>query len=303
MAEQLKKLFSKDIQKNLFPDNSFYKNSKFDGTAQADQKTVQIPQSGANPTAEFDPTSFPLTIENRTDDVKEYSLHVFATRPQRIEVSNELVVNYDKRTDMLENVYKTINNNYAKFLLQAWAPDGDITSRIIRTTGASRPATVGSGNRKKVILNDLLNAFEEMNGDDVEMDGRFMVVSAGMYRDLLEINEFISVDYNRVQPLVNGSIGQILGIPVFMRSKGAVYDNAGAPLKKTWNASVGADDNEAILIYHRDYVRRAEGTVTTFMNMNDPELLGHSFNAMIHAGGTYGRNDQKGIISIVQTAV
>ena len=62
MAEQITKLFSKEIQENLFPVNEFYKSSKLDANVSSQFGVVQVPQAGAAPTVVKNPTSFPLYV-------------------------------------------------------------------------------------------------------------------------------------------------------------------------------------------------------------------------------------------------
>jgi len=40
-------IFSKELQKNLYPDNSFYKGCKVDEGVAINAETVEVPQAGA----------------------------------------------------------------------------------------------------------------------------------------------------------------------------------------------------------------------------------------------------------------
>jgi N4-gp56 family major capsid protein len=298
MAEQLKRLFGKELQKNLFPSNEFYKNSRLDGGIEPDVKTVQIPQSGTAPTVVVNPASFPLAIGQRTDDTKEYDVEVFATLPIHIEDANEMVLNYSKRQDVVEDHAATLNTSIADYIATAWTPT--VAGNISRTSGANRAATAAgtTGFRKAVTLDDLIALQEKFDRMDVPSMGRFLLVSAGMYADLLKINQFISFDYGNKKPLVDGAVGDILGMQVFKRSRTALFDASG--VKNAYGDATLATDCESILAWHSSFVRRAEGNIKMYSDIDNPAYLGSIYNAMVRSGGTAGRNDQKGVLSLVQ---
>ena len=71
MAEISVVKYIKMLNKNLFPDNAFYKLSKKDD---GNVKTIEIPEAGSKPTAKVgDYPSLPLTITKRTDSVTSYT--------------------------------------------------------------------------------------------------------------------------------------------------------------------------------------------------------------------------------------
>ena len=298
MAEQLVKIFGKEIQKNLFPDNSFYKNSRLDGGVNVKAKTIQVPQSGSAPTVLVNPSSFPLTIAQRTDDTIEYSVDLFATAPIHIEDVNLMVINYDKRKDVLEDHVNTLNTAIANKMAYTWAAgllvaDGN----VLKTTGAARPSTYGGVDVKKVTYNDIVALSTKMDEDEIPEDGRFLLVPSQMYADLLGINEFISVDY-KDKAVAKGSVGTILGFTIYKRSK-AVKFNATFVLKAYTDANA-TTDRDGILAWQKSFVRRAEGTVKVYSEIDKPTYLGSIYNAAVRSGGVAGRSDNKGVYSLAQ---
>lgn len=296
MAEQLKKLFSKEIQKNIFPANEFYNQSKRDSSPNPDVGIVQIPQSGTLPTVLSDPSSFPLTASQRTDDVKEYTLTHLATTPTHIVNVNEAVLSYSKRQDVLADHQQVLNTNVAELVAYSWAKTG--TANVILTTGASRPSSFGGAAKKSATYDDILALKKAFDKDNIPAQGRYMLVSPEMHEDMLKIDNFISFDYNNEKPIVEGAIGYILGFSVFVRSKSVIYDNSDA--KKAYNAAAVSTDRDSILAWHKDYVRRAMSTVRTYVDSDNPLYLGSIFNAEVRAGGMIGRTDAVGTYSIVQ---
>ena len=148
---------------------------------------------------------------------------------------------------------------------------------------------------------DIVKLMSLLDRMDVPEKDRCILVSAGMYEDLMKINQFISFDFNKTKPVVDGSIGSILGANVFKRSRTAIYDSAG--VKNSFGDSVLATDCDSVLAWHKSTVRRAEGTAKVYANLDDPQLLGSSFSTAVRGGGTSGRIDEKGVVSIVEDFV
>ena len=298
MAEQLVKLFGRDIQKNLFPDNAFYKNSRLDGGINVNAKTVQVPQSGSEPSILTNPSSFPLAITQRTDDTKEYSVDLLATQPIHIEDVNLMVINYDKRQDVLSDHTMALNTAVAGRMAYAWAPDGSNAAKILKTTGGTRPSSVSGGAAKKAVTyDDIVALGAAMDLENVPEDGRYLLADAQMYSDLLKINEFISFDYKE-KAVSTGAIGTILGFTVYKRSTAVFYDDTFNI--KAYGDAPATTDRGGILAWHKSFVRRAEGSVKIYADTDKPEYLGSVYNAAVRTGGMIGRTDEKGVFALVQ---
>jgi len=84
-----KEIWIDDIQENLFASNSFVARG-VDHSQWIDNKTVHIPQAGANPTVEKDRASVPATIGQRTDTDLQYNMAEFTTDPILIRNLEEL---------------------------------------------------------------------------------------------------------------------------------------------------------------------------------------------------------------------
>lgn len=300
MAEQITKLFSKDIQENLFPKNEFYKRSKLDANVSADWGVVQVPQAGATPSVIVNPSTFPLTVAQRTDDVKEYTVNAFATSPIHITDVNEAVTNYSKRMDIIKDHVKALNTRIGDEMAYVWAVT--VAANKLFTTGAAIPAAAPSatGNRKALTRDDLAALSVMFDKDDVASDERNMLISAAQYEELLKIDSFINFDYMTNKPQVDGQIGEIFGMKVFKRSRNTIYD-ASNDAKAVGDAAA-ATDNLSILAWSDSYVRRAEGTVKLYSDIDNPVYLGSIFNAQVRAGGTSSRTDEKGVYQLIQAA-
>jgi hypothetical protein len=290
-------IFARDIQENLFPDNSFYRRSINDDAFVVGSK-VNLPQAGAKPTVEVNRTSLPATIAKRTDASEEYDLAEFTSDPTLIQDTEELQVNYQKRRSVLFNHHETINENVADYAATLFYPT--VSTFIISSTGSNRAASApgATGNRKAIAKADIINARKLLNRYDVPLNGRSMLINADMEADLLAIEEFVSAEKIGEPALKAGIIGRILGFDVFVRSKVATY--ATGNTKKAFGAITATTDRAAALFWHDRAVRFAAGSPKVYEALNVPEYYGSIFSAMVNAGGRMARTDQKGVVALLE---
>lgn len=296
-----KEIWVADIAANIFPTNSFIVRSK-DDSMYVENKKVHLPQSGTQPTVVKGRTTFPATASKRTDITLEYNVDAYSTDPMHLEETDEIEVSYDKRQSIISDHTDVLNTTIADWMLVNWAPT--VASRIFRTSGDARPAGAPSatGNRKKVTLQDFLDAKRKLDKDDVPSEGRVVVIPADMYNDLLALDAIISADKLGNAALPSGVVGRIFGFDIYIRSRVLVFNNAATPVVKDPEVAGAATDNEAALFYHPNFVRRALGAVKLFSKEDDPQYYGDVFSAMVRAGGSKARIDSKGVVLLVESA-
>lgn len=306
MAEALKTLFSREVQSEIFPKWEFYKNSKMDGSPNADQASVDIGQSGSVTVERNRDTSSEATSAKRTDTTLSYSLVHLSTDPIHVPDADEIVLAYSKRQDIVQAFAGALNSAAAKELLYAWAPAVANKIQYVRTTGADSadnlPHATATGTRKSVTKADLVKAFTLMNNQDIPEKGRYLVIPATMYGNIVNIDDFVSAEKIGRANLVDGAIGRILGFDVFMRSEGVLYTNVTDPVKKAVDATLAVSDNNSAICYQRDFVRRSEGRTRIFYNPGMAKVYGDQMSADLRVGGSHARTDAKGVVAIIQAA-
>ncbi len=292
-------VFRNDLEKVLFPDNTFYSRSVDDTAFVTNGKTVQYPVQGVNPNVEINRSTLPAPITKRTDDTNDYDLEEFTSDPTLISDTEELEINYNKRQSVIMQHSDTISTKLADYFANLWLPDG--TDNIVRTTGANRVATAPSatGNRKAVTQADLIKVAEVMDRMNVPRDQRFALITPAMVADIMGIEGFVRLDQIGTANLIEGTIGRLLGFTLLVRNGTAVYDNSGTPVKKAFGATAATTDNEAALFWHPRFVNRAKGEIKVYSDLDKPEYYGSIFSAMVRAGGKI-RKDKKGVIALVQ---
>jgi len=309
MAEIRPVLYSRELQKLLYPDNSFYKHSVQETGVADNVESVEKPVQGKIRKAKSGtPNSLPLTVEKATDSKKSYNTQLVYCEPLLIDSQDEMMANYSKRQTKQQQQADEINTKCADIAANAWSPT--LASNIISTTGSARATNVAglTGTRKAVAKNDLLDCYNLALRMTVVGGKWYMMVTPDMYSDLLKIPEF--VDYEKTgnaTALAAGIIGKILSFEVMIRSTeeshaGIVYSSD--KVKKAVSSTLDATDQVAALIWNEKLVCSAEGVLKTSVNANAPGYLGGTIiESWARFGADIIRDDQKGVIALLETKV
>jgi hypothetical protein len=307
--------FSNELQKQLFPNNEFYKKSRTETGIGADVENVEIPVSGdVGEALSGDPAVLPLQIQTRTDSKKSYAVQQLYTNPYSVRREEEIVLNYNKLQDIAMSLSMSINTRAARIAAINWG--ATLATNIVRTTNTTTRTSAITGTtglRKKIAKVDILNVltkFRKMNLPNLGAGSIWGLITPEMAQDLLEIQEFVDADKTGEQQsrLLSGEFAFIAGMNLMLRSDndgscGVIYSNDSTPAKKAIDAAVAATDNGAAIFWHPMMVRHAEGNAATFIDRGKPEYLGASIiSSVVRFGATFDRPDEKGIVALVETA-
>lgn len=301
-VEVLKRIFSNDLQGQLFPDNSFYSGARADEAAY-DAEAIEIPQDENGQAAVLvNPTTFPLQMRTEEDSKKTYSADLLVTTPEVVTWNNQLLTSYDKRGAKLQKHKDSLETNVADRIMYGWA--NTVAGYKRATTGATtRPNTAtGGGNPKKIIAEaDMLWAMTYFTRLNVPMKGRRLVCHPDMYEDLLQFKKSYGQGTDSNNNLfANGAVDRIFGFDIFLRSQTTKYSAAGTKL--AIGAASQATDGWSMIFYHPSFVRYIKGIVKVNIDPYErPDLAGGmSMNALVRAGGTSGRNSETGVLTLYQ---
>lgn len=300
-SELVRTVYSADLQKNLYPDDAFYKNSKVDSGVDINAKTVTVPNAGARPEVIKNPVTLPVPARVREDAVVTYDVDQYVTPIDVVTDVNMAVLTYDKRKAIMEDHINTLNQRIADELQILWAPT--LAANIIRTTGTANTGTkIGamSGNRKEILEADLIKICTYLDLMNVPDDGRRCLL---VYTEqIAELKALPSIkDFDKsgiVGQFQTGAIGRIQNMNVYKRSVPLVYSSA--PAKKAYGSAIISTDNLAILAWHPDFVRRAEGVAKAYYTKDAPGYQGDIFNTAVRGGGTISYLTQLGVVALVQ---
>lgn len=308
MADLKPQKYDRELQKNLFPDNAFYKKSRVDGGIAPSVETVNIPEAGAVPTAKIGvPTSLPLTITQRTDSSKSYSVRQLYTEPVLITDEEEILTDYAKLQNIASDHANVLNEMAADIAAYEWATTA---GTILTNDTATRATTVvgATGNVKRISKGNILSVrerFMKMNLRSIE--GIKALVTPDQYTDLLLIDDFVRYDAGGWEKkLETGMVGRLMGIEFYVRwnsdfGANVVYSDNGVAKKAVHEGTaIASTDKAAAIFWHPDLVRHAEGNAKTYINRDKAEYLGTILNSKVRFGATKNRTDEVGVITIVE---
>jgi hypothetical protein len=300
--DTLTSIFTRDLQRLLFPDNDFYKATKLLNTADdapgVAAASYQIPQELMLPTGVVDPTVFPLPVEEIEGGNEIVTLQLLATNPTRLGDREELEVSYARRESVLSLHSSVLDQMAAASALNKMSAVG--AGYTLRTTGIAQAASLPgmTGTRKRLTKDDLINAMELLDRTDMKGQ-RYALLPATMYSQLLKIDDFVNYEKTgNTTALAKGLLGEILGLKIYKRSTGANFTAGLAP--KAVNAAMGATDHEGALFWIADAIGRVEGAVKPYINESQAQYLGALANAAVRFGMKPLRTDKKGVVALVQ---
>ena len=145
-----------DIQDNLFAGNEFVKTGT-DHSGFISDKTVHVPQAGANPAVKKNRAVFPAPITERADTDLTYTLNDYTTEPVRIGDVEDIQNSYSKRTSVFGQHIQTLGDVIGNHTAFEWAASG--AGNVFNTSGSAVGTALApgaTGNRLALLLDDIL---------------------------------------------------------------------------------------------------------------------------------------------------
>ncbi len=288
------------IAKNFFKTNPFLKYTKDRSGNVVLGKIVHIEQAGAKPTVVKNRSGLPASVTQRVDTDIFYMINEFTTDPVLVKHAEKVELSYDKMDSLMGEHKEGLHETAGDDLLYIFSPTS--ANSIIRTTGASVDThiTGTTGSRKAFTAKDLKAARTKLNKQGVPKTDRVAVMSEDMYdqfEDSLSANA--QKDFSRYEDAKEGVIGRLYGFDILTRPTVTTYNAAGTT-PNPLGAAVNIDDQDAVLCWQKHQVESALGAVETFENEDDATYYSTIISALMRAGGRKVRQDQKGVIAIVQ---
>lgn len=293
-----KEIWTAAIVEGLFASNSFLSKAFNADEYVIQGKTVHIPQAGAPSDVQKNRASLPASVSKRVDTDVNFVLDEYTTNPVLIPHADTVELSYSKRESVLRNDKLKLADEVALSFISSWSP---AATRCIETTGAEVDAYTPSatGKRKGLCKADVLALMTKFNADDIPQEGRYLLLDAYMYSQLLgDLTQSENMAFLASADAANGIVGKLFSFNIMTRSMVALYDSAKA--KKAWSADGAATDLAAALAWHEQSVCRALGDVKAFESEGDPTYYGDIYSFLVRAGGRILRSDGKGVAAIVQ---
>lgn len=279
----------------LFADNTFAARS-IDHSAFVTDKTVHVPNAGSAPSVVKNRSVFPATAAQREDYDLTYDINEYSTDPVHIQDAERVELSYNKRESVLKQMKSALADKAHLDLALSWVPSGYAK---VGTSGAAAPAHMPSstGNRQAMTKADVLAVKNLFDLDDIPQTGRCMLLDAVMYNQLMaSLSESEANAFNASVNAQRGILGRLYGFDFYMRSSVFRVAANGASMASSASATTSA----AGLAWQEDCVSRAMGNHELFENNKDALFYGDVMSALVRAGGSYIRNDKKGVAVIYQ---
>lgn len=292
-----KEIWMNSIVEGLFANNTFLAKA-FNADEFVTNKTVHIPNAGVPSGVTKNRSSFPATVTSRTDVDLTFDMDEYTTDPIKISNAESVELSYNKRESALKQDKAKLIEIVSNDFIFKWSPS---SSYVIRTTGSAVVAHTASatGNRKAFTKADVTAAMNNFNAKDVPQEGRYMLIDAIMYGQLLDsLTTQEAMAFHSQVDVPNGVLGKLYTFNIMMRSKAALYTSGVAA--KAWTTAGAAGDLAAALAWHENSVCRALGQTEVFDSENNPLYYGDIYSFLVRAGGRPMRNGVEGLLAIVQ---
>jgi hypothetical protein len=296
------------IAENLFKGYEWIKRARDRSAFVLDNKVVHIPQAGAKPGASKNRELYPLPIVKRNDFDVTYPIDTISTEATYIPDADTIELSYDKRSSVIKDHFGVLGETSARDILDRWYPS--LAANIVRTSGAATPVylTGQTGTRLRATVTDLEAGKTAMNLTTKRESGnRLAIMSEGFYNQLKSDTSVLNKDTMDSKGAVwsNGDLIKLHGFDIVRTDVTGRYDNTATPVKRSFQNMVdqvfAATDNDVMLLVDLQYVHFALGEVKFFENLKDATHQGDIYSALVRLGGRLERNDQIGVIAVIQT--
>jgi len=265
-----------------------------------DSKQVHIPQSGTMPTVLKNNSSYPLSVNDRTDTILTYDIDSWQMPAVRIGDFDTKDLSYDLQKSVIYNqvgnlgetiMFNLINNFYI----------GKETDKYVETSGdaAVAQAPGATGQRKALTIEDLSKAAEILDKQKIPGSERFLILPPSMFYQLHSsmIDTYTINDNDGLTMMTGKPMGfTIISLP-------QVINTTSAGNIRAYGHSGATSDLECGLALHKSAVSIARKEIKIYTNSADAEYQADIISAGTWAGGKYRREDKKGVVPILQDSI
>ncbi|RYF26604.1 MAG: hypothetical protein EOO42_01110 [Flavobacteriales bacterium] len=308
MAIQVE-IWQKDVQEEIFKENTFLRKSFNADQYVVQGKIVHIPQSGGSGNVVKNRTSLPANVRKRNDTDVVYALDAYTTDPVLIPNAEQYELSYDKRNSVIGEDKAKLNETIAEEVLYDWTNSPLNTTSlpagsVFKTSGDAIAATAAgaTGNRKKATLTDLQRMKTFFKTKKQWFEGQMnALLTPQMEADLFPANDVVTATYLASVSQAEreaGVIAKVQGWNIMTRS--TVLVTASTFALKAPGAAGAAGDNEASLFWYNNAVEVALGEVTAFEKIKDPQFYGDVYSFEVRMGARARRANYDGIAVLTQ---
>lgn len=211
---------------------------------------INIPRANFNPDVLVNNSVYPIPVQAYTDDTIVLSLDKYQTKATSVTDDQIVGSAYDKIDATTRSHTRAILTKKFKKAIYSIAPTSDAAATpVIAATGTA------VGGVATLVYADLVNLKARLDADEVDPNGRRLVLSTTHYNDLLRDRD------NFGDKLVNYNTGMpapvIAGFEIYQYNGNPLYTSAG--VKKAFGAVKAAGDREGSVVFWTGGIAKKTG--------------------------------------------
>lgn len=297
------------IASNLFKSYQWILRAK-DRTARViNGSIVHIPQAGTVVSTRRNRSVYPVPLVKRSDNDITYTIDEISSEATHIKNAETVELSYDKINDVLGDHVNQIGRDVARNAMFRWLASLN-AANINRSTGADTAVYISTqtGTRKKYMAADLATGKTTMiNQTKRESGNRIAVMSEGAYNQIKSDSIVTAKETMDSVGAVwkDGVLVRLHGFDIIRTDVMPLFTNASPPVAKDpldESVATAVTDNDVIALLDLSFVHCAKGDVKFFETLQDALLQGDAYSALVRCGFARERNDQAGVVAVVQIA-
>jgi hypothetical protein len=278
---------------------------------------VYIPQSGSKPNVVKNRPYYPADVTKRNDTAIMYALDDYTSDPTLMPTFENMEISYNKTDSVLGDHTLTLAETIGDEIIYNWirglkpVEGGGVSVEFlpsankIFTSGEASDVNYEdgqTGQRKILSYKEIQQAQAKMNKSNVAKEGRYAMLESYMYQQFIDsLSQNQMAAFQQSTDLSNGIVGKFAGFTFLERSSVLAFSEAGDVIVP--GEALGASDNLASFLWQKDSVTRALGDTKIYQDLDDPRYYGDIYSGQVKMGGRCRREDWKGVLAIVQSAI
>jgi hypothetical protein len=240
---------------------------------------IHIPTSDFEPDVLINNTTYPIALQEYTDDELIVALDKYQSKVTTISDDAALGATYDKIDDATKSHVSAIASTKYTKALHAIAPetDGDNTP-VVTTKGAND----GTG-RLKLLRTDIVALKKKFDLLQVPLEGRRLVLCPDHVADWLEqdqafANQYYSASEGRILKMYGFEIYESVANPYY--ASATTGEGATPATKKSFGAVTGSNDFQASVAFYVPNIGKKTGLTKQYFaeSKGDPENQTNKLN-------------------------
>lgn len=265
-GEVIRQLSKKSDFLNAVPDMSRF----------AKDDVIHINELGVKPDVLINNTTYPIPIQDSTDEDVVISLDKFQTKQTEISDDDLESISYDKVGEYVKMHADALEEKMLEKAAHAMAPAANATlTPVIVTSGAENAAGY-----KALQIADLITLKKAFDDQDIPQDPsqRILVLNSQHIADLLAVNQAFQLQY---QNITTGKVLNLYGFTIYEYAACPYfYLNSATWTKRAWDATIQATDRRCSFAFYAPNVFKARGTTKFYNSLaaNNPATQATNFN-------------------------